>query len=133
MPLDSSAQLVVDFDKGNVDLKVIVLAGQGSAGMGYDLTITRGGAKKVSEVFFHPKSMCAGRYVWAGRSCRLGLVFPGFKFLLMRPPPCVRFPVSRMIELEDLPPGSALSDMAFSRYTLTEPVTMSLADVVRLR
>ena len=59
LQVDKSSYVVVDFDNGNVDIKVYITStgGTSSDACAFDLTLV-GGAKKQSQVFAKPKAVC---------------------------------------------------------------------------
>jgi len=87
--VDGEAMLVVDWDDGNVDMKLAVIPSEASQSKGYDLTIRGEGIKKSSQLFTPPRRACG------------------------------RFDVGRVFELDDVPYGTALDRMEVFQYSLT--------------
>lgn len=81
--------LVVDWDAGNVDMKLAVMATEATQNKGYDLTIRGKNVKKTSQLFVPPK-----------KKCRI-------------------FDVSRIFELDDVPYGTNLDQMDVIQYELS--------------
>lgn len=95
--------VVVDFDADNVDMKVAVLDVPENANMSFDLTLFGNDVKKTSEVF-RPSKNVLGKYV-----------------------------VQRMLELDDVPFGTAFKDMVWRRYSVLPVWTGTIGSLIKLR
>jgi hypothetical protein len=102
MPMPGSF-IVIDFDKDNVDMKVVVLDIPENASMTFDLTLHGNDVKKTSQVY-RPSMMALGKY-----------------------------PVQRKLELDDVPFGTAFKDMVWRRYSLLPAWSGSLGSLIKLR
>ncbi|KAJ3300615.1 hypothetical protein HK104_009272 [Borealophlyctis nickersoniae] len=105
MPLaQGNCFLLIDFDKGNVDMKCLALETPANAHVAYDLAIRGAYNKKTSEVYVPSKAILGGKYR-----------------------------AMRRTELDDVPFGTAFATMEWSKYGLSEAMQISVADLVKLR
>jgi len=99
MFVDAGSMVVVDWDDDNVDMKLAVIPSEQTQQMGYDLTIKDSDIKKTSTMY-NP---------------------PTHKFK--------KYPVGRIFELDDLPHGTKLGDMAILMYHLSNMQQVSMQEM----
>ncbi|TPX63176.1 hypothetical protein SpCBS45565_g06817 [Spizellomyces sp. 'palustris'] len=102
--VEPSSFVLVDWDKNNCDMKILVLDTPSNAGVGYDLTIT--GVeynKKTSDVYVPPRPILGGRYR-----------------------------ATRRVELDDVPYGVPLSNIKWEKLRLEEGRELRVGQFIKL-
>lgn len=95
------AMLLVDWDQNEVDIKVGVLALPTTGTKAFDLTIKNKDVKKKSDLYTQPRVKCEGRYSF-----------------------------NRILQLDDVPFGTALEDIMIYCSALSDPRVLPLLSFV---
>uniref|UniRef100_A0A7R9YRJ3 Uncharacterized protein n=1 Tax=Chlamydomonas euryale TaxID=1486919 RepID=A0A7R9YRJ3_9CHLO len=103
--MPGEVMLLVDWDAGNVDVKLGVFPHPGTNDKAYELTIRSAGGcnKRVMELYTPPRPKLGGR-----------------------------FQFGRIFELDDVPYGTAFKDMQIIRYQLSNPRSFNVQQVTRV-